>query len=297
VEVATTVAELRELRAILARRRWAALSRRPIVGLVPTMGALHDGHSQLISTMVAECDVRICSVFINPRQFDDQTDLANYPRTLNEDVELCAAGGVDIVFAPSAEEMYPPGSETTVAAGALATRWEGEFRLGHFDGVLTAVLKLLNITQCDVAYFGDKDFQQLRLVERMVFDFDLDVHILAVPTVREADGLALSSRNRLLSYEQRQQAPRIHRALRAAQDAFNAGERDTQLLLAKAGNELQAWTLQGLMVDYMVVVDPETLQARETAQPGDRLLFAGRIGDVRLIDNIMLEDHTPLAGL
>ncbi|MDQ3023976.1 MAG: pantoate--beta-alanine ligase [bacterium] len=300
MEVATTVAELRELRAILARRRWAALQRQPIVGLVPTMGALHTGHASLLSTMVTECDLRICSIFVNPRQFEDGTDFERYPRSLNDDVELCANAGVDIVFAPNATEMYPPGCETTVAAGRLATRWEGEYRLGHFDGVLTAVLKLLNVTTCDVAYFGEKDFQQLRLIERMTFDFDLETHILLVTTVRDADGLALSSRNHWLTPEQRKYAPQIHRALKAAANSFYDGERDVQVLLSLAGNELQGWSMQGFGVDYLVVVDPETLAPRDMAQDGDRLLFAGKLGDVRLIDNILLEENAagqPVAGL
>jgi len=295
VEIATTVAEVRELRAIIARRRWAALQRRPIVGLVPTMGALHEGHASLMNAMVAETDVRLCSIFLNPRQFEDSADLSRYPHALDRDLELCRSAGIDLVFAPSAEEMYPRGFETTVQAGPLSSRWEGEYRIGHYDGVLSVVLKLLNITQADVAYFGEKDFQQLRLVERMTFDFDMEVHILAVHTVREADGLALSSRNALLTEEQRQYAPQIYRALKVAADAFSAGERDSQIILGKAGHELAAWSQQGFSVDYMQVVDPETLAPRTTAQHGDRVLFAGQLGDVRLLDNIMLEED--LTGL
>jgi pantoate--beta-alanine ligase len=297
VEIATTVAELRELRAIIARRRWAALQRRPIVGLVPTMGALHEGHASLMSAMVAETDVRLVSIFVNPRQFEDGSDLDRYPRSLDRDLDLCRSAGIDLVFTPSAEEIYPPGFETSVQAGPLSSRWEGEYRIGHYDGVLTVVLKLLNITQADVAYFGEKDFQQLRLIERMTFDFDMEVHILAVPTVREADGLALSSRNQLLTEEQRAYAPHIYRALKAAQAAFADGERDTQIILAKAGHELAGWSQQGFSVDYMQVVDPESLAPRETAQHGDRVLFAGHLGDLRLLDNIMLEEDVLNIGL
>jgi pantoate--beta-alanine ligase len=248
--------------------------------------------------MVAETDVRLVSIFVNPRQFEDGTDLERYPKSLDRDLELCRSLGVDLVFTPKAEDMYPRGFETSVQAGHLSSRWEGEYRIGHFDGVLTVVLKLLNITQADVAYFGEKDFQQLRLVERMVFDFDMEVHILSVPTVREADGLALSSRNQLLSEEQRRYAPHIHRALKTAALAFREGERDAQLILGRAGHELAAWTQQGFSVDYMQIVDPETLAPRETAQPGDRVLFAGTLGGVRLLDNIMLEeDLQAIAGL
>jgi pantoate--beta-alanine ligase len=290
LEIATTVAEVREIRAVLARRRWAALQRRPIVGLVPTMGALHEGHAALLSAMVQETDVRIASIFVNPRQFNDSADLERYPRPLKDDLAVCRAAGVDIVFTPSVDEMYPRGFETTVQAGPLGARWEGEQRPGHFDGVLTVILKLFNIIENDVAYFGEKDFQQLRLVERMVFDFDKEVHILAVHTAREPDGLALSSRNARLTAEQRRYTPHIYRALQAAQSAFGLGEPDAQILLAVAGRELEGWTAEGFTVDYMQIVDPETLQPRETAQHGDRLLFAGRLGEVRLIDNIMLEE-------
>jgi pantoate--beta-alanine ligase len=289
---------VRELRAIIARRRWAALQRRPIVGLVPTMGALHEGHASLMNAMVAETDVRLVSIFVNPRQFEDGSDFERYPKAKDYDLDLCRQAGVDLVFMPSAEEMYPPGFETTVQAGPLSSRWEGEYPIGHYDGVLTVVLKLLNITQADVAYFGEKDFQQLRLIERMTFDFDMEVHILSAPTVREADGLALSSRNQLLSDEQRRYAPHIYRALKAAAEAFHEGERDAQMILGRAGHELAAWTQQGFAVDYMQVVDPDSLAARHTAQHGDRVLFAGRLGDVRLLDNIMLEeDVLNIAGL
>lgn len=291
MEIVSTVAEVREIRAVLARRRWAALQRRPIVGLVPTMGALHEGHAALFNAMVQETDVRVASIFVNPRQFNEAADLERYPRRLKDDLAVCRAAGVDIAFTPSVEEIYPPGFETTVHAGPLASRWEGEQRPGHFDGVLTAVLKLLNIVQADVAYFGEKDYQQLRLVERMVFDFDKEIHILPVHTVREADGLALSSRNALLTGEQRVFAPHIHRALQAAQSAFELGERDAQILLAVAGRELEGWTQRGFTVEYMQVVDPETLEPRETARHADRVLFAGKLGEVRLIDNIMLEEN------
>jgi pantoate--beta-alanine ligase len=292
MEVVTTVAELREKRNALARLRWAALSRRPIVGLVPTMGALHGGHASLLDHMANECDVRMASIFVNPRQFSEGEDLSRYPRSREADLELCNQAGVDLVFAPDAEEMYPGHFEVTVQAGALATLWEGEYRLGHFDGVLTVVAKLFNICRPDRAYFGEKDFQQLRIVEQMVLDLDFEVLVVPCPIIRDQSGLALSSRNSYLSEREREYAPHLYRALHAGAEAFAAGERSAQHIIARAGHELEGWTQNGLLVDYMQVVDPSTLAVRDEAREGDRLIAAVRLGSTRLIDNVELSDHT-----
>lgn len=288
METVYTVAQLRETRGALLRLRWSGLGHRPTVGLVATMGALHAGHSSLLARMAGECDVRLASIFVNPRQFGSADDLATYPRTLEADLAMCAAEGVDLVFVPEAGDLYPGGFDTTVCGGQLASRWEGAARPGHFDGVLTVIAKLLNICGPDRAYFGEKDFQQLRLVERMSFDLEFQSDIVACPIVREGDGLALSSRNRLLTAAQRQFAGHIHRALHEVADAFAAGERDAQVLVARGGRVLEGWTADGLSVDYFAVVDPATLEPRELAEDGDRAIIALRLGETRLIDNMAL---------
>lgn len=235
--------------------------------LVPTMGALHDGHAALIE---AAAPGGVVSVFLNPLQFATGEDLDRYPRTLADDVALAEAHGAAVVFAPAVETVYPSGRpQVTVNAGPLARHWEGALRPGHFDGVLTVVAKLLGLVRPAAAVFGEKDFQQLVLIRAMVLDLELGVHIAAVPTVRERDGLALSSRNRYLSPEQRRAAAAIPRALASA-DLTAARE-------ILAGEE-------GLVVDYCDLVDPETL--RGVPGPPGRLLIAARAGATRLLDNV-----------
>jgi pantoate--beta-alanine ligase len=269
-------------RADLAAAR--ALMPGPVV-LAPTMGALHDGHARLLGaarTLAGPRGTVIVSIFVNPLQFGPNEDLDRYPRTLDADLAICARERADLVFAPTAAEMYPAGRpEVTVDPGPAGQRFEGEFRPGFFGGVLTVVLKLLNLTRPAVAVFGQKDAQQLALVRRMVTDLNLDVVIEPVPTVRDADGLAVSSRNRYLSAADRAVALALPRALRAGQDAA-AGGADAVLAAAKGVLTAQP----ALAVDYVALVDPGTFGPAET---GPALLAAAaRAGATRLIDNMAL---------
>ena len=274
--------QLATTRAALAAAR--ALMKGPVV-LAPTMGALHDGHAHLLRaarTLAGPRGSVIVSIFVNPLQFGPGEDLDRYPRTLDEDLAICARAGANLVFAPSAAEMYPGGRpEVTVDPGPAGQRFEGEFRPGFFGGVLTVVLKLLHLTRPAVAVFGQKDAQQLTLVRRMVTDLDLDVVIEPVPTVRDPDGLATSSRNRYLSAADRAVALALPRALLAGQAAAGAG---AGAVLAAARDVLRAQP--ALAVDYVALVDPGTFGP---AGPGPALLVAAaRAGGTRLIDNMAL---------
>ena len=273
-----------ELAALLADARSAG--RR--VGLVPTMGALHEGHASLVRvarTRVADGPL-VVSVFVNPLQFGAGEDLDRYPRTLEQDLKLCEREGVDIVFAPSVEEVYPGGDpQVTVEPGPLGEVLEGKTRPGHFRGVLTVVAKLFGLVRPDVAVFGQKDYQQLALIRRMVLDLNLGVEVVGAETVREVDGLALSSRNRYLDDEQRQQAVGLSRTLRAAREAAGYGV-DVALDAARA--ELRA--ALGVDLDYLVVTTPELGELPRDVPPGTeaRILVAARVGSTRLIDNMPL---------
>jgi pantoate--beta-alanine ligase len=274
--------QLATTQAALAAAR--ALMRGPVV-LAPTMGALHDGHAQLLRaarTLAGPRGSMIVSIFVNPLQFGPAEDLDRYPRTLNEDLAVCARAGADLVFAPSAAQMYPGGRpEVTVDPGPAGQRFEGEFRPGFFGGVLTVVLKLLHLTRPAVAVFGQKDAQQLTLVRRMVTDLNLDVVIEPVPTVRDDDGLATSSRNRYLSAADRAVALALPRALLGGQ---GAAARGADAVLAVARDVLRAEP--ALTVDYVALVDPGTFGP---AGPGPALLIAAaRAGATRLIDNMAL---------
>jgi pantoate--beta-alanine ligase len=278
-QLATTRANLAAARAGLAG---------PVV-LAPTMGALHDGHAQLLRaarTIAGPRGSVIVSIFVNPLQFGPGEDLDRYPRTMDADLVICAREGADLVFAPSAAQMYPGGQpEVTVDPGPAGQRFEGEFRPGFFGGVLTVVLKLLHLTRPAVAVFGQKDAQQLTLVRRMVTDLNLDVVIEPVPTVRDPDGLATSSRNRYLSAADRAVALALPRALLAGQAAAGAGA-GAGAVLAAARDVLRAEP--ALAVDYVALVDPGTFGPAGT-QPGPALLVAAaRAGGTRLIDNMAL---------
>jgi pantoate--beta-alanine ligase len=278
-----TVAELRS--ALSADRR----SERT-VGLVPTMGALHEGHLSLIRHASAQCDVVVVSLFVNPAQFNERSDLERYPRREERDADLAADAGADVLFAPSAEEVYPPGFATAVEVLGVTERLEGVVRgTGHFRGVTTVVTKLLCMAMPDVAYFGQKDAQQLVVIRRLVEDLNLPVRIEARPTVREADGLAMSSRNRLLSAEERSRARALPAALRAAHERAVAGERSTAALLDAAREQMRAF---GVEPEYLALVDLDTLEPLEELTGDGLLAIAARVGEVRLIDNAVL---TPVA--
>jgi pantoate--beta-alanine ligase len=259
------------------------------VGLVPTMGALHDGHRALITRAAAECDVVVVSIFVNPRQFGDAADLAGYPRTLHADLVLSAAAGACIVFAPSVDEMYPEhtdGAQTTVSLSDLAVRWEGASRPGHFDGVATVVVKLLAMAGRCRAYFGEKDFQQLALVRRVVADLSLPADIVGCEIVRDTDGLALSSRNARLSPDQRNAALALPRALRAGAARIAAGETRTGVVEGVMADVVSAEP--SVVLDYAAVVGAEDLEPACTVDSEGplRLLIAATVGPVRLIDNL-----------
>jgi pantoate--beta-alanine ligase len=258
------------------------------LGMVPTMGALHEGHLALVRRARAECEAVAVSIFVNPTQFGPNEDLSRYPRPLDRDLELLRSEGVDFVFLPSVEEIYPPGSQTVVVPGELARRLEGRTRPGHFRGVATVVTKLLSIVGADRAYFGEKDGQQLRVVQALVRDLCLPVTIVPVPTVREADGLAFSSRNVYLSPEERQAATVLWRALQAAAAAWTAGERRGGAIRKVMRAVIDAEPLA--TADYVSVADPTTLREITVAGGAVFASLAVHIGGVHLIDNILLGD-------
>ena len=279
--VTRTVAELR---AALAQARREDKS----IGFVPTMGALHAGHFALVDAARRDCDLVVVSIFVNPTQFGPGEDFERYPRPLQRDLAGCEEHRVDVVFVPDAQEMYPQGFDTEVRVRGLSEILEGAHRPGHFTGVCTIVLKLLNCVRPHRAYFGQKDYQQLVVVRKMVRDLNLLVDIVAVPTVRDADGLALSSRNVYLSPEERARALAIPRGLRAAAQAWEAGERKPESLCRLVRGELDK---AALVVDYVAAVHPNTL---EQAPEGCRqcvVLVAARVGSTRLIDNLILSDE------
>jgi pantoate--beta-alanine ligase len=273
-----TIPELRE-RLVQPRRGGSR------IGLVPTMGALHDGHASLIAAARRECAVVVVSIFVNPLQFDRLDDLARYPRTLDVDLELCGRLGVDVVFAPSAGEMYPEPPLLRIEVGPLGDHLCGRHRPGHFQGVAMAVMKLFQIVQPDVAYFGRKDAQQLAIIRRMVADFNVPVAIAGVPTVRESDGLAMSSRNRRLGPQERTSALALYRALEEARRAIAAGETDPAAVIRAASAQVPAD--DGLRLEYLEIVDPKDLQP--VARIAGPVLVAGArwVGSVRLIDNML----------
>lgn len=283
--VASGLSELAEARADLMAVPTGHAVDRPSLALVPTMGALHEGHRSLMRLARERADLVAVSIFVNPLQFGPNEDFSRYPRTFDADLEVCAEEGVGLVFAPSAREMYPPGRQVGVAAGPMGDLAEGVFRPGHFDGVLTVVLKLFNLVRPDVAVFGRKDVQQLTLIRRMVTDLDLPITIAGAPTVREPDGLALSSRNRYLSAEDRAAALALSAALRAGAAAA-AGGAEAVLAAAQA-------RLHGLAVDYLALTDPALGPAPEQGEA--RLLVAARIGPTRLIDNTAVTLGVPPA--
>jgi pantoate--beta-alanine ligase len=284
-----TVRAVDELRSALAPARREGQA----IGLVPTMGALHEGHLSLIRRARRECDIVVVSLFVNPAQFDERSDLERYPRDADRDAQLAADAGADVLFAPPVEEVYPPGFATSVVVGGLCERLEGEIRgAEHFRGVATIVAKLLGMALPDVAYFGQKDAQQLVVIRRLVADLNLPVRVQACPTVREPDGLALSSRNARLSRTERAQALALSEALRAAGRAASAGERSPDALVGAARAAMRE---RGVAPEYVELADPDTLQPCDELTREALLLVAARIGDTRLIDNALLRS-APTTG-
>ena len=278
MQVIATVAEMEAERGRVKGR----------VGLVPTMGALHEGHLSLVRTARSECDCVVVSLFVNPTQFGPQEDFAAYPRDLDRDLRLLEAEGADVVFAPTAEEIYPPGFDDWVEVrGPLSERLEGEFRPGHFRGVTTVVVRLFRIVRPQRAYFGEKDAQQLRVVRRMTEEQRLPVEVIGLPTVREPDGLAMSSRNAYLSAEERRAALVLPRALQLARRMVEEqGVRDAAAVRRAAEELIEGEPLA--RIDYVAVTDGETLEELSEIDRPALILAAARVGATRLIDNVAL---------
>jgi pantoate--beta-alanine ligase len=272
-----TIAEMRALRRTLGPQT---------VGLVPTMGALHAGHLSLVRAARAECGLVVATIFVNPTQFGPGEDYARYPRTWEADVAMLAAEGVDVLFAPAAAAMYPPGDATWVEVTEVGARLDGASRPGHFRGVATVVTKLLNIVQPDRAYFGQKDAAQVAVLRRMVRDLHVDVEMVVCATVREDDGLAMSSRNRYLSVAERLSACAIPRALDCAESCVARGVTEAKLLRGCVLASLQAE--RGLRVEYVELVDAERLEPVDDVRGGALLAVAAWAGETRLIDNLVL---------
>jgi pantoate--beta-alanine ligase len=256
------------------------------LGLVPTMGALHEGHLSLVRAAKAECDVVVVSIFVNPTQFGPSEDFAKYPRTFERDRELLEKEGVDLLFAPSVAEMYPPGAVTYVTVAGLSDKLCGKSRPGHFRGVTTVVSKLFHIVEPDVAFFGQKDAAQVAIIRRMVRDLDFPVQIIACPIVREPDGLAMSSRNAYLDAEQRRSALVLQRSLMQVQSLFERGERKATTLI-EAGKQVFAGH-GSVRLDYLEIVDPETLDPVDELNAPALVAVAAFVGETRLIDNTAL---------
>jgi pantoate--beta-alanine ligase len=279
---------MQEVSTIGELRSWvrAARSGGRRIGLVPTMGSLHEGHLALMDEARRRTDAVVVSVFVNPLQFGPAEDYERYPRDLARDRQLAEGRGAHLLFAPAAAAMYPPGADTRVTPGPAAERWEGAVRPGHFTGVLTVVAKLLHLVEPDVACFGQKDIQQLTLIRQMIRDLDFPVELAMVPTVREPDGLALSSRNAYLDPAERQSALALSRGLTAAAAGWEQGLRSGRVLEAQVARELDA--APGISADYIAAIDPERLERVAEAAPGTILAVAATVGRTRLIDNLIL---------
>jgi pantoate--beta-alanine ligase len=277
------ITQVRQLRETLG----AVRREGKRIGFVPTMGALHDGHLSLVRASREECDYTVVSIYVNPSQFGPSEDYRQYPRTVEGDLDALAEYGVPLVFAPSDDEVYPDGYATWVDVGSVAEPLEGACRPGHFRGVATIVLKLLNMVQPDVAYFGQKDYQQALVIRRMVEDLNLPVAIRVCPIVREPDGLAMSSRNAYLSPEARQRALVLWKSLSLADELVEQGERDAAAIAEKMRQVIAS--AEGAKIDYVALVDPQTLEPVEELQGPTLAAVAVRIDQTRLIDNRLLE--------
>ncbi|MEN8614356.1 pantoate--beta-alanine ligase [Dehalogenimonas sp. THU2] len=276
MRVLKTIGELRDYRGGL----------KGSVGLVPTMGFLHEGHLSLVRRSIIECDHTVVSIFVNPTQFGPAEDFNNYPRDTERDLGLLESAGANAVFLPGVEEMYAPGADTLVLPGRIADRLEGAVRPGHFKGVATVVLKLFNLAQPHRAYFGQKDAQQVAVIRKMVADLNVPVEVVVMPTVREADGLAMSSRNSYLTTEERQAATVLYRSLRLAEDLIAAGERDPVIVRQRMIDLINTEPLAS--IDYVSVADASSLEELTFVAKPALISLAVRIGRTRLIDNIIL---------
>lgn len=281
------VAAVREVQQFVRAQQQAGKR----VGLVPTMGALHAGHLSLVQRCRRECDLAIVSIFVNPKQFGPKEDFKKYPRPMDADLALLAPLAVDLVFAPTTEEIFPPGFSTSVDVRGVTRQWEGAVRPGHFRGVATVVLKLFQIVPADRAYFGRKDYQQLLTVQRMVTDLNMPIQIVPCPLVREPDGLAMSSRNAYLTAEERGHALVLSRSLRLAREMFAANERDAAKIRDAVRNAIAAEP--GVQIDYVAVVDPGSLAELARIDASAAVLVAARVGKTRLIDNEILGESLP----
>ena len=277
---------IQEIRGVLRDLRAGLSMPHGTVGFVPTMGALHAGHRSLVQTARAHCNIVVVSIFVNPTQFGPNEDFNRYPRTLEDDLRMLEAEGVDLLFTPDVETMYPTGATTFVEAGGIGDRLDGASRPGHFRGVATVVAKLFHIVQPDLAFFGQKDAAQVAVLRRMVRDLNFPLELVVCPTVCEPDGLAMSSRNRYLSPEERAQALVLSRALQAAQASAARGERRAFALRQLMRNVL--CREPAVRVDYIAVVDPDTLLPVEDIRSGALLAIAASVGKTRLIDNVLL---------
>jgi pantoate--beta-alanine ligase len=280
------IGTIAEVRAVIAAER----ARGSRIGFVPTMGFLHEGHLRLVDEAKRRTGCVVMSLFVNPTQFGPNEDFTRYPRDLSGDVAKAESRGVDVLFVPDVGEVYPGARSLHVVADDLPTRWEGEVRPGHFTGVLTVVAKLFNIVAPDVAVFGRKDFQQATLIRRMVRELNFPIEIVVAPTVREADGLALSSRNTYLDATARRHGLALVESLRAATAAFASGERSGPRLTAIGRESLAAHP--EVRVDYFAVVDPVEMKPIETASADSVAIVAARVGPTRLIDNMILGEGT-----
>jgi pantoate--beta-alanine ligase len=279
LRIYTTIHEMRS-----ASRAVRRAGKR--VGFVPTMGALHEGHLSLVRAAKSACDVVAASIFVNPTQFGTGEDLAKYPRSFERDCSLLEREGVELLFAPSVEEMYPAGAATWATVEGLSDKLDGRSRPGHFRGVTTVVAKLFHIVEPDAAFFGQKDAAQVAIIRRMVRDLDLPVEIVVCPIVREADGLAMSSRNAYLDPEQRKRALVLHRSLMRVQESVAAGEQDVAKLLTAGREEFSREN--SVRLDYFEIVDPDTLDSVENTSDGAIVAVAAYVGGTRLIDNVLL---------
>jgi pantoate--beta-alanine ligase len=273
-----------ELRPLISEAQCSSIS----IGFVPTMGALHEGHLSLVRMSKQECGMTVVSIFVNPTQFGANEDFSKYPRTFEDDCKLLESEGVDIVFAPQANEMYPAGASVAISVGEIATVFEGEIRPTHFSGVATVVASLFNIVQPTVAYFGQKDLQQVAVIKKLVRDLHFPTSITIGETIREADGLAMSSRNRYLSEAERSESLVLSKTLATVKEELLGGMGIADAVLA--GKKFFADTAEKATLDYLAIIDPETFQIADSFKEGTRvgIIIAARLGVTRLIDNILL---------